>query len=218
MKPDPTDQLGARLFEAARQEPLPTGAVERAIAAARREPSSSVTGLRMSRRASAALWSAAAALAAGVVLFVSSGGESPSRISAEPASSLTRNRAPQPPSHSLPSADAAPSATLVDSAIPSAAPAPPPAHSAPATLTDELGALKLASSALASGDARAALSALDQYDRMKGQKLRAEATLLRIEALSRAGQPAAASTLAQRFVEQNPGSPLVDRARTFVQQ
>jgi hypothetical protein len=52
------------------------------------------------------------------------------------------------------------------------------------------------------------LAALDQSDRMKSQKMHAEATLLRIEALSRAGQPA----------EQNPGSPLVDRARTFVQQ
>jgi len=49
-------------------------------------------------------------------------------------------------------------------------------------------------------------------------KLRAEATLLRIQALARAGNAQAASTLAQRFVEQNPDSPLVDRARSFIQE
>jgi hypothetical protein len=220
MKPDPIDQLGARLFEAARREPLPEGALERALAAARREPVSSDSGSRLSRRTTATLWLAAAALAAGAVLFVRNG-EPTSGISAEPSSSMQHNRAPQPPSHPAPVADAAPSATTVERSIPSAAPAPstpPPVHSAPATLTDELSSLKLASSALSAGDARAALAALDQYDRMKGQKMRAEATLLRIEALARAGQPDAASTLAKRFVEQNPESPLVDRARSFVQQ
>jgi predicted Zn-dependent protease len=97
--------------------------------------------------------------------------------------------------------------------------APAPAHSAPASLSDELSALKRASSALNAGDTSGALSALDQYDHvLKGTKMRAEATLLRIETLSRAGQAGAASELAQRFVAQNPESPLVDRARSFVQQ
>lgn len=96
---------------------------------------------------------------------------------------------------------------------------PAPVHSAPASLSDELSALKVASSALSAGDAKAALAALDRYDRvLKGQKLRAEATLLRLEALSQAGQAQAASALARRFVEQNPGSPLVDRARTFIRE
>jgi outer membrane protein assembly factor BamD (BamD/ComL family) len=86
-------------------------------------------------------------------------------------------------------------------------------------LSDELSALKVASSALSAGDPQAALVALDRYDRvLKGQKMRAEATLLRIEALSRAGQAEAASALAQSFVKQNPGSPLVDRARSFVNE
>jgi outer membrane protein assembly factor BamD (BamD/ComL family) len=86
-------------------------------------------------------------------------------------------------------------------------------------LSDELSALKVASSALSAGDPQAALAALDRYDRvLKGQKMRAEATLLRIEALARGGQTEAASVLAQRFVEQNPGSPLVDRARSFVHE
>ena len=93
------------------------------------------------------------------------------------------------------------------------------ARLAPASLSDELSALKLASTALSGGDPQAALAALDRYDRvLKGQKLRAEATLIRIEALSRAGQSEAASALAQRFVAQNPGNPLVDRARSFVHE
>jgi len=215
MKPNPIDQLGARLFEAARQEPPPNGALERAVAAARRERAS---GSRVSRRTAAIFWLAAAALFAGAVFFVRNG-EPTGGISAEPRGSFERQRVSQPPSRPVPAADAAtPSATSVESAIPSAAPPPAPVHSAPASLTDELGALKRASSALAAGDSHAALAALDEYDRMKGQKMRAEATLLRIEALSRAGQGDRASALAKQFVAQNPGSPLVDRARAFVQQ
>jgi len=77
--------------------------------------------------------------------------------------------------------------------------------------------LKVAQQALASSDTQAALKALDRYDRiLKGQKLRAEATLLRIEALSKSGQDQAAAELASRFARQNPTSPLVDRARSFI--
>jgi len=215
MKPDPIDQLGARLFQAGRQEAPPDGALARAVAAARREQANAVSGSRLSRRTAAIFWLAAAALFAGAVFFVRNG-EPTGGISAEPRGSVERQGAPQPPSRPVPAADAAPSATSLESAIPSAAPPPAPVHSAPATLTDELGALKRASSALALGDTQAALAALDQYDRMKGQKLRAEATLLRIEAWSRAGQGDRASALAKQFVAQNPGSPLVDRARSFV--
>lgn len=218
MKPEPTDQLGARLFEVARQEPPPDGALARALAAARREQAKAVSGSRVSRRTAAIFWLAAAALFAGAVFFVRNG-EPTGGISAEPPGSVERQRASQPPSRPVLAADAAPSATSPESPLPSAEPPPAPVHSAPATLTDELGALKRASSALAAGDTRVALAALDQYDRMKGdKKMRAEATVLRIEALSRAGQPDRASALAKQFVAQNPGSPLVDRARSFVQQ
>jgi hypothetical protein len=217
MSPDPIDQLGRRLFEAARQEPLPPDALTRAVAAARREPVGS-SGVRLLRPKSAALWLAAAALAAGAVVFVGRGREPTSQIGAEPVGWAHHERAPQPSSSPMQIADAAPSASALPKTSPSASLSPAPVHSAPASLTDELSSLKVASSALSAGDAHAALAALDGYDRMKGQKMRAEATLLRIEALSRAGQPDAASTLAKRFVDQNPESPLVDRARSFVQQ
>jgi hypothetical protein len=219
MKPDPIDQLGARLFEAAREEPPPDGALARALAAARSEQASAGSGSRVSRRTAAIFWLAAAALFAGAVFFVRNG-EPTGGISAEPRGSAERRRAPQPPSQPVPAADAAPSATAVESAAPSATPRlVAPVHSAPLTLTDELSTLKLASNALSTGDALAALAALDRYDRMKGEKkMSAEATLLRIEALARAGQPDRARALAKQFVERNPGSPLVDRARSFVKQ
>ena len=221
MKPDPFDPLGQRLFEAARQEPLPRGALERAVAAARRERASVVSGSRSSRRTAAILWFAAAALCAGAVWFARVG-ERTSGIRAEPPGSVERSRVSQqfsPPSPAREVADAVPSATIVArpaNPAPRQAPAVP---SAPATLTDEISSLQIASDALSRGDAHAALVALDHYDHMAGQKkMGAEATLLRVEALSRAGQQSAASTLAKRFVERNPESPLVDRVRSFVQK
>jgi hypothetical protein len=132
-------------------------------------------------------------------------------------------------------------ATTPRPALPAAEPVPPPqpatssaelapvapralttagaaTRSSPATLADELDSLKIAQQALSASDLPAALEALDRYDRvLKGQKLRAEATLLRIEALSRSGQRNAAAGLARRFAEQNPTSPLVDRARSFIE-
>jgi hypothetical protein len=210
--PDPIDQLGARLFEVAREETLPAGAMARALAAARAEQSRHANRARLSRPAKWALWASAAAVVASSAIFAQHE-ERADRISAEPPSLQHTHLTPA----SSAAPEASPSAALV-TAAPSVA-APAPARSAAVSLSDELGALKLASSALASGDTRAALTALDHYDRvLKGTKMRAEATLLRIEALSKAGQTAAASTLAEHFVTQNPESPLVDRARSFIQQ
>jgi hypothetical protein len=134
-------------------------------------------------------------------------------IAAEHPSS-TRRSAPQPsvawPAPPAPVEVTSPPAsarpkTSVSSRVPSA------------TLSDELEALKVAEKALSASEPQKALAALDRYDRtLKGQKLRAEATLLRIEALARSGQREAAAALATRFSEQNPTSPLVDRARSFI--
>jgi hypothetical protein len=216
--PDPIDQLGERLFQAARREPLPERAMERALLAARAELEASRSKpALLSRPARWTLFAAAAALAAGVALFARHK-EPSERISAEPASTLLHAHDAQAPSASALILTAAPSPAPSSKPAPIFS-APAPAHSAPASLSDELGALKRASTALNAGDTSTALSALDQYDHvLKGTKMRAEATLLRIETLSRAGQAGAASELAQRFVAQNPESPLVDRARSFVQQ
>ncbi len=218
MKSDPIDELSERLFEAARREPLPERGLERALLAAR-EARKTAEKAGLPRRWPAAFGLAAAALVAGAAWFVEHRGEEVSRISAEPAPSVQLDRAPQPPSSASKLTNVAPSTSVVApraaSALPSSA---TPAHSAPTvmSLSDELTTLNAASSALRSGDTRAALAALDHYDHAKGQKMRAEATLIRIEALSRSGQTDAASQLAAQFVEKNPESPLVDRARTFV--
>ncbi|HKO52613.1 MAG TPA: hypothetical protein VJV79_33125 [Polyangiaceae bacterium] len=222
MKPDPIEQLAARLFEVARNEAVPTGAEQRALQAiARERRQQRPTPVRLSARRVWLAAAAAVALAAGFALLLRPK-EAGLGISAEPAAvartQLERQTLPrvEAPSQAVPTAPSLPAPSKLPA---SAAPASAPVRSAPASLSDELSALKIASTALSAGDTQGALTALDRYDRvLKGQKMRAEATLLRIEALSRAGQTEAASALAQRFVQQNPGSPLVDRARSFVHE
>ena len=212
--PDPIDQFGLRLFQAAREEPIPDGAVARVLIAAHARPRAPVA--RLGRVVKLSLFGAAA-LAAGVALFASRQ-ERSERISAEPSSTLIHDQHQAAPS--APVLAPMPVASTVASATPTSnanANSPAPVHSAPVSLSDELDTLKIASSSLAAGDTGSALAALDRYDRvLKGKKMRAEATLLRIEALSRSGQVGAASALAQQFVDKNPESPLVDRARSFV--
>jgi hypothetical protein len=211
VKQDPLDRLGERLFDAARREPSPEGAQQRAILAALREAQ------RTPPRGLA--WTAAfgaVSLAAGIALWARPQ-PAPDAISAEPA--LARSNSPEAAASAPPLAsEVAPMPSPINAKRPSALPVASLAPSAAATLTDELEALKVASDALSSGDADAALRALDRYDRLlKGGKLRAEATMLRIQALARSGSTQAASALAQRFVAGNPESPLVDRARSFIQ-
>jgi hypothetical protein len=67
------------------------------------------------------------------------------------------------------------------------------------------------------GQARAALAVLDAYRREHAQGvLGQEAALLRIEALSRAGDRDAARRLAERFLRDNPRSPHEGRIRALV--
>ena len=217
MKRDPIDQLAAQLFEAARGERVPKGARRRALQAARaelgrNEPKDAPRGVPRK-------WliaSVGAAIAAGATLFLRPRAASVG-IGAEPAV-LVRTARERPNRPQSVEAPIEPMAAAFGAQVAPKVPlATAPVRSASASLSDELEALKVASGALSSGDVAAALAALDRYDRvLKGQKLRAEATLLRIEALSRTGQNETASALARRFVEQNPGSPLVDRARSFV--
>jgi hypothetical protein len=123
---------------------------------------------------------------------------------------------------SIPSAPHAP-ASAPSKTTPPLAPRPdrrvaPPAPSArkPA-LAAEVRLLEKARGELRAGNPTATLATLDEYARtMRGGVMTAEATLLRIEALSRAGRTTEADALARRFVEANPHSALSDRARQFV--
>jgi hypothetical protein len=219
VKPDPLDRLSARLFDAARSEAAPRGAEQRALEAAQRERSQRrPANAGPSARRKWLVAGVGVALAAGTALWLRPK-EASVGISAEP--SRIAHARPERRSASPVETASAPVPALQPMPTPPkpAASGPAAIHSAPVSLTEELSALKVASSALSAGDTQAALAALDHYDRvLKGKKMRAEATLLRIEALSRAGQAEAASALAKRFVEQNPGNPLVDRARSFVHE
>ncbi len=211
---DPLDRFGERLFEAARREPKPEGAEQRALSAALRV-AREAPQRRLSRGALGAMLFGSVAIAAGLTLWVRPKPRL-DPISAEPSIAHVGRRAAASSAAPVASAPTiAPTNNLKRSnALPSAS----VARSAPATLSDELEALKLASTALNAGDASAALKALDRYDQLlDGGKLRAEATLLRIQALARSGNVQAASALAQQFVDRNPDSPLVDRARAFIQ-
>ncbi|HYO96322.1 MAG TPA: hypothetical protein VER33_17510 [Polyangiaceae bacterium] len=218
MTHDARDKLAERLFAAARGEPPPAGAERRALVLAERELTPAGALPSRSRALSRSLLVAAALGGAGAAMLAVQTKEPTEVIVAEPTSSFRSVRAPAteaPPdvgaATSAPASGTAraPTATAVD--VPTRA-------RAVATLSDELELLKLAERSLAAGDARGALGALDRYDRaLRGQKLQAEAQVLRMEALSAAGQHAAAAELAQRFVQRNPTSPLVDRARSFTQ-
>jgi hypothetical protein len=204
---DPSDDLAQRLFEAARSEPLPAGAERRVVDAVRKA--------REVRRRAAPVRVVGYALLAAAVLsaiaLFARRREPEIAITGEPA---------RPPRLEAPAPAPAPVPETASAAVPPPQvqpSAPSPRPTPPATLADELAVLKQAESALAASDPRTALEALDRYDHvLKGKQMRAEATLLRLEALSRAGKRGAAASLAARFVAQNPESPLVDRARSFL--
>jgi outer membrane protein assembly factor BamD (BamD/ComL family) len=74
-----------------------------------------------------------------------------------------------------------------------------------------------ARAAMNSGNPAQALSVLDAYtDRFPHPSLLPEATVLRIEALMKAGDPAAARRAADAFLAANTTSPYADRIRTIL--
>jgi outer membrane protein assembly factor BamD (BamD/ComL family) len=100
---------------------------------------------------------------------------------------------------------------------PLAEPASQAQTSAQPPLLAEVNLLKQARTALRSGDATLALELLDRYSgELHGTDLNAEAMLLRVETLAALHRENDAAQLAERFVAENPDSPLVDRARSFL--
>lgn len=86
---------------------------------------------------------------------------------------------------------------------------PPAASSAGAVrLREEVALMDRARRALAAGDTARALAALDQHQRsFPSGTLGQEAKLLRIEALARSGDRAAARALGERFLSEHPDTP-----------
>ncbi|HEX3597761.1 MAG TPA: hypothetical protein VHU80_21780 [Polyangiaceae bacterium] len=234
---DPTDTVAKTLFAAARRERPSEESRARTLAAMHGDPRASGEGAkllhpgapvaprepRFRRRVWYVALAAAAMLAAAFVVrmrspmdvsispethpMATAEAKSTASAPAEPTPSLTdessRPREPLPPARR-----AAPS--VVKRHEQTKVPEAPP----PASLSDEVAALDRARSALDANDATRALELLDAYDR-SGSRLTAEATMLRVEALSRSGRREQAAELARQFTDSNPDSPLVERARTF---
>jgi hypothetical protein len=221
MSADPVDRWAEALFQSARAEQPSAETRERALAG--------VLALRPGRwRRPLVMGLSALAAAASVTLVDAMWRDTdpPPPIEAEAPRSV-----PSPPAqnHAL-RGNVPPTSSMqpVIIPLPSSAPAPAPsANSKPtpqvrviSTLESELAALDRVRAELSRGNMTAALAELDQYDRQfrRGGSLGAEATRLRLEALSKAGRASEARDLASRFIASDPDNPLVDRARAYLQE
>ncbi len=101
-------------------------------------------------------------------------------------------------------------------ALPKPQPAGKRERRAAPTLAEEIALLDQARDALSKRDSTQVLALVQQYQReLAGTRMRAEAELLRIEALAQSGRRNEAAKLAERFIEKYAGNPLTDRARAL---
>jgi hypothetical protein len=218
MTPEEQDGELERLFRAGRREmpraEMRARTLERAVASGRETP--------RTRRGLALGFGLAAAAGLAVTLGLTRRHETSVSVGPEllPPSAHV-NPTPELPRQPATTASASPNAPA--SATPSTSASAParadkPAAPRPApTLGEEIALLQSARAALDARDGKQALVLLDRYARtMHGARLGDEATVLRLEALSRVGRTQEAAELARAFVAAHPGSPLVDRARAFV--
>ena len=68
------------------------------------------------------------------------------------------------------------------------------------------------------GDAQGSLETLARYDQLvkRGGSMRAEATVVRIEALQASGDATRATALGERFLAKNPNSPYADYVKRIL--
>jgi hypothetical protein len=108
-------------------------------------------------------------------------------------------------------------APLVTPRIPGSTRAAPTVTGSPATFTDELATLDSARHAIDAGDPARALSILDGYtQRFAAGVMGQEASILRVEALVKAGDRSAAERAADEFLRKNPTTPYAARVRSLV--
>lgn len=134
----------------------------------------------------------------------------PQVTAAAPAASIdTRSSPPKPaPGPARPEPEPVASAPITP---PPSAPAVKP--TAP-SIAEETRAIDQARRELASGNASAALATLDAYDRLPGpHRLQPEALLVRMDALAKSGNAAAARVVAKSLLDQSPNGPHAARAR-----
>jgi hypothetical protein len=156
------------------------------------------------------------------VRSASEGPPSRERVAGEPstASSPAVPRDPEPPAPAVvlatPDTKAPPRAARPVPAAPRRAPAQDPEQPPQDSLAQQLEQIKAVRAALRAGEPQRALELIEAYRaRGNGDKLAAEASLLRIEALAMSGQKAAATEAALEFANDYPNSPLIDRALSY---
>lgn len=135
--------------------------------------------------------------------------EVPARAVTAPGPDVTA-RAPEPVVEPLPEVVDEPRREVVNE-LPRA-PQRAVKASSSSELRDEIRLMDRARAALRSGAPDQALSLLGRYtQRFPNGAFRQEATVLELEALERAGQRRKASSLAQKFLDEHPESPHVER-------
>jgi len=222
MVQDPDDNsLAEQLFAAARHERPAPAVKQTALRAASAKPSLPTERWLLVALALGAL---GALLAFGHRLDRAEPGQAaelgsirrePIQVSSRSVASVPGKRDARPsvtaaPTSSAPRVTSASSSSVAPRSLPPKAPA--------ASLEQELEMLDRVRQALLGGDTQTALARLAQYDQAATRRqLGAEATLLRIQILAASGRAAEASALASAFVAKHPNSPLVDRAKSFVQ-
>ncbi len=187
---------------------------------------STTTAAATASKAGLAKWALGAVLVVGAAVpaaryFLKSPASAAATAALPAPSSASAVAAPLADTASVPTTPAAtPSAPPNPEVAPTPAPVSAPKPSASTQgLSAELAALDSARSALSGGDASGALTSLDAYARnFPHGKLGLEAEVLRIDALAKSGQTAAAQKRAQAFIKRHPDSVLASRVRAYAGQ
>ena len=230
-----TDPLEADLLRLARSEG-PSGESRRRIlaglgvavtagtvsSASSAAASSSATGAASVASRSALKWGIFGTVvvgAAAVALFVGHHTPKSSPLApANPAVLAAPAPAPEPAVAAPSNGDSAQVTKLEDLPTLPDSSASDAAHAAAApSLADEVAAIKSAKSALASGNAADSLRQLDAYRaHFPHGRLSQEASVVRIEALLKSGNQAAANAAADRFLAAHADSPYAARVHTLI--
>lgn len=169
---------------------------------------------RRARRRAALTAGALLAAAVPLVLWLEQPKVKVAPITAEKLAPKTAEPRPEQPR----TPEAEPRPAVVDhEPTPSARAPVPSVKPRPPALGQDLAVLASVRRLLQDGQAKQALAVLNRHRaQLQAGQLRREAEVLRLETLSRLGQRREASDRARVFIEENPNSPLVDRARSYV--
>ena len=223
-----TDPLQVSLLRLARSEG-PSGESRRRIlaglgmglaAGTLSQSSSAAQATASSAASSAALnWGLAGVVAIGVSVVAFVGLRQPAPLPAlVPMTVPAHTSAVAPAATSIDSTELVPVTRVEDlPTLAGAVPGDPSKTASPPSLAEEVAAIKSAKGALASGNPTQSLHEIDAYRaRFPRGRLAQEATVVRIEALLKSGNQAAANAAADRFLAANADSPYAARVHTLI--